>query len=324
MELYVGIQPYKYKYGPTIYIEQPDVFSRKFGFKTPTKDKSAFFINKTNKTNKTGNIVMMTVFLDAFEYQCKVEPNQFDTYYSCNIIDKYLTNECIYNVSNEMMNGIQIDNKGSNTIEIEQILIIDEEGEYGELVIDTFCFDIDEEYENDLNDSGCFDILPIENNQSYFIPFNSSIFDIQSDDENISYISVREDPVNCDLCGNNVISPLYGKVDGGRNVHINQGIINGISSWGIRSGSDNVINTLWGIQWTSKGNNNNNTSCLQYVDRLTTSCSPFQLQSDDDYINGYRVIYDDSYVYGLILYTNNNLSFSCIASNLDIYQLLIY
>ena len=275
----------------------PEIYSKKFGFKT-----GDIGFNVTKCINIT-----ITVFLNRFQYQCKMEVNQSNEFYLCDITDKLVTTECIFNSSNvnNYENGIQIDNNNSDLLLIiDQFIIMDDEND-DISIFDMFCFEYDE-YENNMNDTDCLDILPIDNNESFFIPLN--LTNNQQNNENIAFFSPMKEFATCHTCKNDYVSPIYGDSEGGINGHPLQGRISGISSWGIRSGTTNTIKSLWNIKWTSDGD----TTCIQYYNRSTTSCQPFKL-SQDDYINGYQVIYDDYYVYGLTFYTNNNLSFSCIS-----------
>ena len=69
--------------------------------------------------------------------------------------------------------------------------------------------------------------------------------------------------------------------------------------------------------WTSQRNGSNFISDLigpgYHYDDIY-ECDPFAL-SDNDYINGYRVIYD-LYIYGIYFYTNLNETYDCIAENI--------
>lgn len=273
-----------------IYYQETDWSSSMFGFHIIT--------------NMTANLTI-TIRLMAFKYQCSMRTSTGNGYYVCDIHDKYLSKECIVNETESNYshsNVIQIDLEKNTSMELHDIFITVSNGRNSyQKYIDTFCLI---QQPNGI----CQDSLYIAgSNASVMIEFGPETI-------NIGNVSLINSSSTCNLCVNDIITKHYGFQSPARNVHVNQGKVNGISSWGIRSKfeAENTINTLWDLSWTSDGNN----TCIQYLDRPTTTCQSFSLQGDD-YIHGYRVIYDDEYIYGLTFYTNNNLSYNCTPTNID-------
>ena len=85
-------------------------------------------------------------------------------------------------------------------------------------------------------------------------------------------------------------------------------------SWGIENNEYpwNIYHALTHFKWTATDS---------ILDRIIGSsdwkdCQPFILE-DEDYINGYRVIYK-TYINGVVFYTNNGYSYNCTADSEDI------
>eukprot|EP01084_Bolivina_argentea_P162090 282115_1 len=100
------------------------------------------------------------------------------------------------------------------------------------------------------------------------------------------------------------------------NIAINQGIINGITSWGIEN------NEL--IQYQYHGISkmqfmSNNKSVIEYIFGAdgVEFCASFWFDYNNDYINGYRIIYGQ-YIHGLIFYTMRGNAYECIANFTDL------
>eukprot|EP01084_Bolivina_argentea_P123166 218283_1 len=91
------------------------------------------------------------------------------------------------------------------------------------------------------------------------------------------------------------VTPLYGGFSGSQHEVINHDQINGVKSWSVQNAITNVM--FDGINQTF-GNGSG------------SECSAFTLE-DDDYINGYRVIYEE-YVYGLFFHTMKGNSYGCV------------
>eukprot|EP01084_Bolivina_argentea_P023551 43941_1 len=88
---------------------------------------------------------------------------------------------------------------------------------------------------------------------------------------------------------------------------INQGKINEILSWTVYNDSSASI-------YKAIGNLNFKINQISFINSYFVSCKPFILDNND-YINGYRVIYKQ-HVYALFFYTANNKQYNCTANDL--------
>eukprot|EP01084_Bolivina_argentea_P111415 198792_1 len=110
----------------------------------------------------------------------------------------------------------------------------------------------------------------------------------------------------------------------GTNMHIaiDQGPINGMISWGFNPTSNSLNYFQWNSDKYCKSQNyvfGNGIHIVQF-------CDPFELISDDDFINGYRVIYNVQlyHIYGLVLYTKYGSKYECIGLDINNSSILLH
>eukprot|EP01084_Bolivina_argentea_P079657 144445_1 len=92
-----------------------------FGFETSLN-------MSTESVSASSNMLMMTLYWNASQYQCRVQPSQANTYYSCNTSNITNTFQCDTSLllSNIIpLYGMKLDNHGTNTIQIDKLIITD-------------------------------------------------------------------------------------------------------------------------------------------------------------------------------------------------------
>eukprot|EP01084_Bolivina_argentea_P315195 546020_1 len=114
-----------------------------------------------------------------------------------------------------------------------------------------------------------------------------------------------------------ILTSKYGGSGGTAQSALNQGRISGILDWGISTCCNGPQYAMYIHNWTSDGI----TTVLNWGngDQDTAPCNPFNL-TNNDYITGYKVYYGTSglrLVRGLIFYTLNGYSYSCLAPNIN-------
>eukprot|EP01083_Nonionella_stella_P282181 960295_1 len=113
-------------------------------------------------------------------------------------------------------------------------------------------------------------------------------------------------------CIDAITTPSYGSsTHYRRNIDINQGRINAITSWALNV--DDKYNGVANMKWASDQQTSFNDNYGSATD--LAKCVNFTLD-DDDYINGYRVVYNNDTVRGLTLYTKKSRFYHCISNDL--------
>eukprot|EP01083_Nonionella_stella_P312223 1116064_1 len=108
-------------------------------------------------------------------------------------------------------------------------------------------------------------------------------------------------------CKNGIQTPYYGVMKPNKDrTMFNQGRIDSIVSWSVYNDTTSPLHQSIG-NFQYKSNHTNYDSCPSFI--LDT----------DDYIHGYRVIYDE-HVFGLTFYTFNGKMYNCNASDLNYSQ----
>eukprot|EP01084_Bolivina_argentea_P249101 416870_1 len=261
----------------------------------------------------------MTLYWNNSTYQCDVYPTQLNAIYLCNSSNtKTVTSQCL---SSTIQYGLQISNDDDDSVSIEQIIIknIHNISTQSTAIIDYFCVNAtQDQYTSSSKNTYClnafnggYDVFRIDMDDTHapyqlFELDQNILFNYQQNFGLESYVKPIPGPFKA-------FSPFYGQIDftktelNGYYYDYDQGRLNGISNWGYMS--DNYEGLF--IKSWSADHQTSNHEFGQPDITYTTPCDPFSLP-DNDYITGYKIYFDDTFVFGLELYTLKGSNYSCV------------
>eukprot|EP01083_Nonionella_stella_P177883 626725_1 len=262
----------------------------------------------------TDHSVTITLYWEGSIFQCHVFPTEYETYYGCDTSNAQTTTQCdAETVVPPVPHGMQIDNEGWRVI-INKLVIQHQQSEYSNNTIYeivNFCSDppCDDDAISDTFTVECLSVM----GQSMLVVLDINDTSQPALTEHIEWTKEYFDfqCIPMGYCIDAITTPSYGSTaPSARSIDINQGRINAIPSWSI-----NAYRGVTNMKWISDEQTSFNDN-YGYVTRYDNNkCANFTLD-DDDYINGYRVIYNNDTVRGLTFYAKKGGLHQCISNDL--------
>eukprot|EP01083_Nonionella_stella_P294436 1000935_1 len=275
-----------------------------FGFETASQSQSSVATTK--------HTVTITLYWEGSIFQCNVFPTEYETYYGCDTSHNQTTDQCdAETVLPPVPHGIQIDIEDDDDVTINKVVIRHQQSEGGNNIM----------YEmiNFCSAPPCntsfTDIFTVEsgNDQSILVIVDLNDTTQPATIEHIEWTKEYFDfqCIPMGYCIDAITTPSYGSTaPSARSIDINQGRINAIPSWSI-----NAYRGVTNMKWISDEQTSFNDN-YGYVTRYDNNkCANFTLD-DDDYINGYRVVYNNDTIRGLTFYTKKGGLHQCISNDL--------
>eukprot|EP01083_Nonionella_stella_P050829 135091_1 len=276
-----------------------------FGFETASETQSSLATNEYTVT--------ITLYWDSSIFQCQVFPTDYATYYGCDTSNTRTTTQCDADaITPPVPHGIQFDNEGWDSVIINKVIIQHQHSEYSNNSVYqmvNFCGD------PSCDGDAISDTLTVES-MLVIVDVNDTSQPAMAEhiEWTKEYFDFQCNPMG--HCIDAITTASYGSLTHSRrNIDINQGRINAITSWAIGA-DDNYpdYKGLANMKWSSDNQTsfNDNYGYATILD----GCSNFTLD-DDDYINQYRVVYNNYTIRGLTFKTKKKKLYHCMSNHLS-------
>eukprot|EP01083_Nonionella_stella_P078381 214488_1 len=289
------------------------------------------FVTSASSYAITRSTVTLTLYWEGSVYQCNVEPTEISTYYPCDTSNNETTTHCDTSaITPPIEYGLQIDNEDWDEVEIDRIIIQTMvNGQFMSYIGEYFCFNhsstqpdwmpqvndhcLDATYGGydsiavDYGDAFQSQIIVIDPNSTDHDEFYVYVNDL--DDAHVSYVCTPDAS-----CVDAIMTPAYGAWGGMTNIDLHQGRVYQISGWGIvdHANYPGIAN----FQWKSDEQTTFNEDYGWAGEDIVDSCATYTL-TDDEYINGYTILYNDAGIWGITFQTNTQrITPHCASNNL--------